>query len=166
MHNASYILYVRLYYGRSVHSFHIHMMANTFSSALCALVVDLAHVAYGPLLYHIYNILPTCLCELGPRDPTNKLTSKVPKDQISVLREIHSGRTSLQDMGKDVWGWESKSATIWMWTLDVEVIIHRCKDRWYMHTAIYCCLHVNQPAGSERGEFIQKSLRGRGLPKL
>ena len=44
----------------------------------------------------------TSLCELGPRDPTKSLTSMVPKDQMSVLREIHSGRTSLQDMGKDV----------------------------------------------------------------
>ena len=47
----------------------------------------------------------TSLCELGPRDPTKNLTSMVPKDQMSVLREIHSGRTSLQDMGKDVWRW-------------------------------------------------------------
>ncbi len=44
----------------------------------------------------------TSLCECGPRDPTKKLITMAPKDQTSVLRETHSGRTSLQDMGKDV----------------------------------------------------------------
>ena len=55
-------------------------------------------------LFFVNSDEHTSLCELGPRDPTKNLTSMVPKDQMSVLREIHSGRTSLQDMGKDVWG--------------------------------------------------------------
>lgn len=56
----------------------------------------------------------TSLCEYGPRDPTNNLTTMVPKDQMSVLRETHSGRTSLQDMWKDVWDWgRSNSAGVW-----------------------------------------------------
>ena len=50
----------------------------------------------------------TFFCECGPRDPTNNLTTMVPKDQMSVLRETHSGRTSLQDMGKDVWDGEEQ----------------------------------------------------------
>ena len=55
----------------------------------------------------------TSLCECGPRDPTNNLTTMAPKDHMSVFREIHSGRTSLQDMGKDVWDWgRSNSAGV------------------------------------------------------
>ena len=48
------------------------------------------------------NTKLTSLCELGPLDPTNNLITMVPKDQMSVLREVHSGRTSLHDIGKDV----------------------------------------------------------------
>ena len=59
---------------------------------------------YNNIMYYILiYCYRTSLCELGLRDPTKNLTSMVPKDQMSVLREIHSGRTSLQVMGKDVW---------------------------------------------------------------
>ena len=62
----------------------------------------LSHCKYSNLNSHSR----TSRCELGPRDPTKKLTTMAPKDQMSVFREIHSGRTSLQDMGKDVWSME------------------------------------------------------------
>ena len=59
----------------------------------------------GDVKYSVQYYNPcTSLCLCGPRTPTNNLTSIVPKDQISDLTEIHSGRTSLQDMGKDVCG--------------------------------------------------------------